>query len=378
MWRLLVPNLNKNHSLISNSTLGLILVIIFLGNILLSSVGVVTLKAAVNIYDLYDLQNQERIKNNLPPLKVNQLLINSATAKAHAMLDSNCWSHYCPNGKSPWDFFNDVKYDYIYAGENLAEGFVDNQTLITAWMNSPSHKENILNPNFEEIGIGYAQGTFQNIKNNTVIAVHFGKSALSLTQNPDVLPVSTDNLDIIPPQLANDDFTVSKILIDNIEYYIVVLKNADVDKLTIDNNIIPDKINFDSWQFRLNVSDASNLFALNLKAYDKSNNESKFELPISLIAQKAIQQNSVIQTNDTNFVNTMFSELTQNPKIQLNLSFAVILSFLFGMDFYILEKTGKTNLYNNNRQLFLIMLIVFLLLLSLAGFGGQILDGINY
>jgi len=128
----------------------------------------------ITVESLLDRHNQERQKHGLKSLKLSRLLSNSATKKAEQMLSSNCWSHYCPNGKSPWDFILESGYDYLYAGENLAEGFTSVDRLMLRWMNSKKHRENILKSEFEEIGFGLASGNFQGKENNLLVVVHFG------------------------------------------------------------------------------------------------------------------------------------------------------------------------------------------------------------
>lgn len=130
--------------------------------------------ALLDVNQFVALHNQERQERGLESLEYNERLSRSAAAKGRAMLESDCWSHYCPNGKSPWDFFETAGYDYIYAGENLAEGFSDGQTAMQAWMNSPTHRENILKSQFSEIGIAIMFGDFQGINDNAIVVVHFG------------------------------------------------------------------------------------------------------------------------------------------------------------------------------------------------------------
>jgi len=183
-----VPSSSNNYrpKLLSKIALYFYLFFILFGNLSLNLLSPQKAGAEINVNQIYDLQNIERRKLSLPDLTINTLLIESATAKAKAMLSSDCWSHYCPNGKSPWDFFDDAGYQYIYAGENLAEGFTDVNKLMQAWMNSPTHRANILNKNFTEVGIGYAYGKFQGNDNNMIIVVHFG--ARADTNEPKVLP----------------------------------------------------------------------------------------------------------------------------------------------------------------------------------------------
>lgn len=129
--------------------------------------------------NLIDQHNALRRSAGLPALKLNNTLAVSAQRKAQAMLETNCWSHYCPSGKEPWDFFKEAGYTYKVAGENLAEGFFSVESVIQAWMNSPTHKENILRGDYEEIGFGIVQGSFQGRNNNVIIAVHFGTPSVA-------------------------------------------------------------------------------------------------------------------------------------------------------------------------------------------------------
>jgi len=143
-----------------------------------------SVQAAVDASTLYSLHNSNRTANGIGGLSVNSQLATSATNKAQAMLSSNCWDHYCPPGTSPWTFILGVGYEYIYAGENLGEGFTNSNTLMNAWMNSASHRANVLNGNFTEIGIGFAHGAFQGNPNNTIVVVHFGSKQNSAPNPP--------------------------------------------------------------------------------------------------------------------------------------------------------------------------------------------------
>lgn len=119
--------------------------------------------------------NKIRTQQNLPPLEPNKLLNISAQLKANEMINLNCWSHYCPPNKAPWDYMTAAGYKFIIAGENLAEGFTNVESLMQAWLNSPTHRDNILRSEYTEIGIAVVYGNFKGKPNNPVIVVHFGK-----------------------------------------------------------------------------------------------------------------------------------------------------------------------------------------------------------
>ncbi len=125
--------------------------------------------AAVVASVLVDLTNADRNTEGLHGLSVNQILVEAAQAKANHMAANGYFSHNSPDGKTPWYWFGQAGYEFAYAGENLAVFFGDSEDVARAWMNSPSHRANILNSNFTEIGIATAEGYYQG--NKTVFVV---------------------------------------------------------------------------------------------------------------------------------------------------------------------------------------------------------------
>lgn len=185
-----LPTKSNNYTphLLKRSAITVYTLVLLVFNLVTSNVSSLQAAADVDTQSLVTLHNEAREKAGLRPLTINSKLVRSAQMKADAMLASDCWDHYCPNGKSPWDFFDAVGYDYVYAGENLAEGFNDNDKVFNAWMNSKTHRENIMRPEFTEIGIAIAYGKFQGIENNAVIVVHFGS-----TEETSSLPNTSTN-----------------------------------------------------------------------------------------------------------------------------------------------------------------------------------------
>lgn len=107
---------------------------------------------------IIQLTNQKRSENGLPALSTNSLLAQAAAAKGANMFSENYWAHNSPSGKTPWVFISAAGYKYVYAGENLARDFSDAASVINAWMNSPSHRSNLLDKNFKEIGVAVLSG----------------------------------------------------------------------------------------------------------------------------------------------------------------------------------------------------------------------------
>lgn len=117
--------------------------------------------SAITPVNIISLTNESRQSQGLSELTENSLLDTAAQSKADDMLTKGYFSHNTPDGKTPWDFITTAGYNYITAGENLAVNFSEAENVEVAWMNSPGHRANILNKNYQEIGIGISQGQYQ-------------------------------------------------------------------------------------------------------------------------------------------------------------------------------------------------------------------------
>ena len=110
---------------------------------------------------LVDYANDDRLALSYGTLKINSVLEKAAKLKANDMANRGYFAHDSPDGHTPWYWFDQVGYNYSYAGENLAVNFSDSVEVNQAWMSSPGHRDNILNNNFTEIGIATAEGIYQ-------------------------------------------------------------------------------------------------------------------------------------------------------------------------------------------------------------------------
>jgi len=128
----------------------------------------------ISIKKLYDLTNKERQKYNLSPLNYNEKLAEAAYKKALDMFNKNYWAHFGPNGETPWQFILRSGYQYEYAGENLAKNFLFSENVVSAWMNSNTHRENILRKDYTDIGFAVVNGTLNN-EPTTLVVQMFGK-----------------------------------------------------------------------------------------------------------------------------------------------------------------------------------------------------------
>lgn len=126
---------------------------------------------------LNEYVNTERTKNGLLPLKFDANLSAAAKDKCHDMVDKNYWSHKTSDGQEPWIFMKAEGYRYEYAGENLAYGFATNKKVVDSWISSPEHYENIVKPNYVDVGYGICDsGNFMGEGRQTLIVQFFGST----------------------------------------------------------------------------------------------------------------------------------------------------------------------------------------------------------
>jgi uncharacterized protein YkwD len=122
------------------------------------------------------LTNDERSDLGEVTLRRSATLDEAARMKAQHMAKNEYFSHYAPDGTSPWYWFDTAGYTYAHAGENLAIHFTDSDEVVDAWMDSPTHRANIVSGLYTEIGVGTAKGTFDGYETVYVVQL-FGAPA---------------------------------------------------------------------------------------------------------------------------------------------------------------------------------------------------------
>lgn len=160
-----------------------------------------------NVYSsvLVAMTNDVRAENNEKPLTVNPLLEKAAALKAADMVSKNYFAHVSPEGITPWYWFGQAGYKFVYAGENLAVGFEESEDVNQGWLNSPTHKDNILNINFTEIGIATAEGVYKG-RNTTYVVQMFGSpkaAPIKPAQNIAITPTTPRATTSVPTQQAS-------------------------------------------------------------------------------------------------------------------------------------------------------------------------------
>jgi uncharacterized protein YkwD len=149
---------------------------------------------AFGVSEIINLSNASRVQFGSPELQVNATLMNAAQTKAEDMAKKRYFSHYSPDGTSPWNFINDSGYVYAVAGENLAITNESAESVIRGWLSSPSHRENLLSKDYADFGMGMARyGDYEGHKDTTVIVALYAKvgSPLVVTGSEPTNPAGT-------------------------------------------------------------------------------------------------------------------------------------------------------------------------------------------
>lgn len=205
---LFIPHHSNNCKarILHPSALSLLVAIFLFGQFglnffILVSPSVLGFASNISPERVVELTNQKRAENGLGPVTLNSKLSEAAQRKAGDMFAFNYWAHISPSGRSPWSFFQEVGYRYLYAGENLARDFMNSESVIEAWMNSPSHRDNVLNPNYKEIGLSVVNGTLNGVETTLVVQL-FGTPPTTTAQANPIKALIAANIPTVAPTPA--------------------------------------------------------------------------------------------------------------------------------------------------------------------------------
>jgi uncharacterized protein YkwD len=128
----------------------------------------------LNQQGVIEWTNIQREKYGFSALEENSKLNTMAQTKIEDMFQNQYFSHYSSLGEGVGDLAEDFGYEFLVIGENLALGnFQNDESLVEAWMASPGHRENILSPTYQEIGVAVKKGIFEG-KTVWLAVQHFG------------------------------------------------------------------------------------------------------------------------------------------------------------------------------------------------------------
>lgn len=203
------PQLSNNHRprLLHPEGFFVLLAIVIFSFVGLTNINVVSpqlgsilgYSSTITPSTVVEKTNAERAKLGLPPLQINGELSEAALAKASDMFQNQYWAHFSPSGTSPWHFIKNSGYRYSVAGENLARDFLQTDDMVTAWMNSPTHRENIVNPKYQDIGIAVVDGTL--LGTETTLVVQMFGATTATARVAQVAPINPEP-QIVPEAVA--------------------------------------------------------------------------------------------------------------------------------------------------------------------------------
>ena len=169
------PHLVRLHGITAVLVFALLLQLIY-GFVSSGRLEVLGRVSNISASDLLADTNVQREQSALPDLKVNAALNNAAFAKAQDMFANNYWAHVSPNGVTPWKWIGDAGYNYEVAGENLAKNYATAQATVDAWMASPTHRANIMNDKYQDIGFAVVDGMLEG-RPTTLVVAYYGTPA---------------------------------------------------------------------------------------------------------------------------------------------------------------------------------------------------------
>lgn len=186
-----------------------------------------------------ELTNEEREDVSAPVLQRNATLDRAAQLKAQHMAKNEYFSHFSPDGVSPWYWFDQAGYSYAHAGENLAIHFTDSSEVVEAWMNSPTHRANIVNDDYLEIGVGTAKGSFDGYDTVYVVQLFGTQPATSVANTVSVNPVVSET-----PVQTQQEIELAEIQasLNELSEIVAELETEDVVVNTEDQQVLAESI----------------------------------------------------------------------------------------------------------------------------------------
>lgn len=166
-----------------------------------------------NSRDIIAITNEIRSANKLSPLKTNAKLDLAAEEKLNDMAFNEYFAHISPGGVTPWSWIKKAQYKYQVAGENLAIGFTTPKDTLRAWLDSPSHKANLLNPHYQDIGVAVKGVKIG--ENQGILVVQMFGSLAQIDKPPVGSPVNTTPVPVrtpIPTMVQTQSPTLSPVV----------------------------------------------------------------------------------------------------------------------------------------------------------------------
>lgn len=203
-------------------------------------------ESSIKPEEIVELTNKERLKTGLPGLSLDPLLAQAALTKASDMFARNYWAHNSPDGKEPWRFITGMGYQYRFAGENLARDFSNSEDVVSAWMRSSTHRDNLLSPKYQDIGVAVVEGELDGVR-TTLVVQFFGTKMSQAAVVEERLATASGVLSnikeenkpilsriLVSPALATKNITLGLILLLAIVFLIdlVIVRQKNIARVS--------------------------------------------------------------------------------------------------------------------------------------------------
>lgn len=165
------PHIIRAHGLVAVLVIALLAQVLY-GFVTTGQLSVLGRVSDIETSVLLTGTNEERKKAGLGELEMSAQLSDAAFKKAQNMFAEQYWAHVSPSGTQPWKWFGDVGYNYSYAGENLAKNYPTAEATVEAWMESPTHRENILKQQYRDVGFAVVDGQLNGEQTTLIVALY--------------------------------------------------------------------------------------------------------------------------------------------------------------------------------------------------------------
>lgn len=172
----------KNKQITLVKPLKAILLSLFFAGFLLNNTAYMSSSEGL-VYDLLNATNNYRQSNGSSALKLSPTLSEAAENKLDNMIDEQYWAHNSKSGKTPWNFINDANYNYDKAGENLAKNYLQAEATVEAWVNSESHRQNMLDRDYTEVGFASRTALINGESTTLTVAMYAKPTQKSVTKD---------------------------------------------------------------------------------------------------------------------------------------------------------------------------------------------------
>ncbi len=285
-----------------------------------------SLFAEVNAQQILLLTNDIRRQHHLPPVRDNILLDKAAEEKAHDMLRNKYFGHFSPTGVSPWYWIDNVGYDYHYAGENLALNFFDSKEVIKAWLNSPRHRENLLNAHYQDMGIAILNGDFTGEGIDRVLVVQMFASPMkrkiaSVAEAAPPMMLSTTVSTTLPSTIPPASFSSTTTILPCRVVTTISSPPSSLARVTSSKKLLPIRSQNYNTPSPSSVSLRKLFAGINLESYQQIDKINKILASLLILLGGVVISGIIWQQRKNNFA---FSELIMRSVIIILLGVAFL------------------------------------------------------